>query len=225
MKKCLIVALLGAATAAYADPVDDAFDRIDKNHDGTITEAELTAAADAMFEKMDGDDDGKITVADFAKAAAEPPKDGSKPATLADLVPKHLEAAAADGKLTRDEFVAGATRLVDGMVPENVRALRQKGRKLPADKAWAAESEKAFDALDADHDGALTLADYAAQASHGAASRVDLAAALPDWLKGAASGGAVTKAELERAFLARARQAGGGQTTFDRAKFRASQGK
>jgi hypothetical protein len=75
MRLGVMVAASGLlATGAYAQttppapPPGGGMMRLDANHDGIITRAEMTAEAEARFAAMDADKDGKVTPAERAAA-------------------------------------------------------------------------------------------------------------------------------------------------------------
>ena len=64
----LLAAGAYAQTMPPAPPPGGGMMRLDANHDGVITRAEMTAEAEARFAAMDTDKDGKVTPEERAAA-------------------------------------------------------------------------------------------------------------------------------------------------------------
>ncbi len=80
------------------------FDRTDADKSGTLSEAEVLASAEKMFERRDSNKDGAIDTAD-----ARPGKGKWHHGKRAEHMLKRLDADK-DGKLSKDEMLARATR-------------------------------------------------------------------------------------------------------------------
>lgn len=117
----LAVAVLGGDVAQAQQPgrfADRMFDRIDADHDGVATRAEVQAARGRMFDRLDANHDGVVTAAEaeaarnqaqaraagrlahFAERRAQMPTRSER---LVDLDRN------GDGLVSRDEFVAGTS--------------------------------------------------------------------------------------------------------------------
>lgn len=121
MRLLLLIALIAvstsgcAATAIHAlagtrkpDPAE-MFERADANGDGLITRAEFTEARAKMFARLDRNGDGYLTKDDAqGRFAARRSGDGSR-LTQA-LITFDSDG---DGRISRDEFVNGPSRLFD----------------------------------------------------------------------------------------------------------------
>jgi hypothetical protein len=73
------------------------FDRIDANHDGVVTQSEVTAFTDARLKEFDGNHDGQITRAEFDTARQ------AKRAERQEAFFKRLDTNG-DGSLSEEEF-------------------------------------------------------------------------------------------------------------------------
>lgn len=137
-------------------------DGLDANHDGFLTadeiaaqgtklfKARVTAQAEAMVKKLDTDGDGKLSLAEL----------DARPMPMQGLIDRMLKAG--NGKITKEAFDATRERMGDRAM------LRHEGAK-PGDHAGMGAMGKVkgmgglkFDAIDANHDGALTEAEIKA---------------------------------------------------------------
>lgn len=107
----LAAALLAAGTAAAQTAAPNAqegsrksmVDRIDANHDGTVTKAEYQAFVDRRFERLDTNHDGYI---DADEAAAH---SGGRHSSKRGGMIQRLDANG-DGKISKAEFEAGSMK-------------------------------------------------------------------------------------------------------------------
>ncbi|WP_225765977.1 EF-hand domain-containing protein [Inquilinus sp. Marseille-Q2685] len=97
---------------------DRMFDRIDADHDGVVTRAEVQAAGGRMFDRLDTDHDGVVTApeAEAARSQAQARAAGrlARFAERRAQMPTRSERLAGldrngDGLVSRDEFVAGTS--------------------------------------------------------------------------------------------------------------------
>jgi hypothetical protein len=93
MKAAILIAMIVMMELAYppvlaiasepaTQPVSyTAFDKIDLNHDGSVSLAELIAAGmdDLAFRAMDINGDGSLSPAEFAKRQSQAPLSGAMP--------------------------------------------------------------------------------------------------------------------------------------------------
>lgn len=146
MYRRILLAMLAAASAASApaaaqrfgggDPLD-AFEKADRNGDGTITREEFAAQRATRFDRLDRNRDDAITSSDFGRLARFRPEAAQKLNAL-------IEQADAnnDGRATRSEFnnapmpifdLADSSR--DGMVTaDELSALKAKASDYRARK-------------------------------------------------------------------------------------------
>jgi hypothetical protein len=66
------------ATPAAAETADEAFARLDQNHDGSISRAEILSLREAMFARIDTNNDGVLTRLEIEDARAAMPR-GQRP--------------------------------------------------------------------------------------------------------------------------------------------------
>ena len=88
------------------------FEQVDANGDGTITEAEMLAAAGDRFQDADSDGDGSVSLEEFA-AAQEALQEERRQARLERLFGRMD--ANDDGQLTQDELEASVAERFDRM--------------------------------------------------------------------------------------------------------------
>lgn len=98
------------------------FDRADANRDGYVTKSEIQAARARMFDAIDTNGDGLITPAEVEAGKSRLKERAAR--RLAKLAERKAKMPATgdrlaaldrnkDGKITRDEFVSGATPWFD----------------------------------------------------------------------------------------------------------------
>lgn len=140
----MAIPVVSQAAAGKAGPGAHLFQQADKDGDGFVSKAEMTAASEARFTQADADGDGVLTK-DEMEAAHEKMRQKFD-ARRGDPAERFAKADAdGNGKLTLDEMKAAAA----ARMTEN-----GKGEELPA--RHTARMEKFFNAADADGDGALT---------------------------------------------------------------------
>lgn len=113
----------GTGIAAAADPATSAsktdkraewrqqmFDRIDTNHDGTISRAEYQAWVDARFDKLDANGSGKVSADDIANSAVAKERVQKR----ADQFVKHYDTSGT-GEVTKADFEAKEMARFDRM--------------------------------------------------------------------------------------------------------------
>lgn len=88
------------------------FEQVDANGDGTITEAEMLAAAGDRFQDADGNGDGIVSLEEFA-AAQESLQEERRQARLERIFDR-LDANE-DGELTQEELEASVAERFDRM--------------------------------------------------------------------------------------------------------------
>ena len=134
MLKHIVAAVLLAAAncAAFAQegPRPGAmFENADANHDGSIARDEFIAARAEAFAKLDQNSDGVIDDAD----RRNPPREGGRGERMMARVD-----ANSDGKISKDEFVNGATPMFDradtdgngALDARELEAVRERARKM-----------------------------------------------------------------------------------------------
>lgn len=92
-----VAALLGLAFAGAASAQQLNFDRVDVNHDGSITRTEAETARAAMFDRADLNNDGIISADEREAVAERIAQRGERRVLRADS--NH------DGAISRDEFM------------------------------------------------------------------------------------------------------------------------
>ena len=129
-KQFMIVGALLASGAAVAEHPGRGglFENADANADGSIARDEFLTARAAAFAKFDQNGDGVLDAADK--------RDPSREDRRREGFKGRLDANA-DGKVTKDEFVNGATPLFDGADKDGNGALDQQ--ELSAAKERARE--------------------------------------------------------------------------------------
>ena len=115
----LAAVVLGGNAAQAQEPgrfAERMFDRIDADHDGVLTRAEVQAARGRMFDRLDTNHDGAVTAAEAEAARNQAQaRAAGRLARLAERraqMPTQGERLAAldgnrDGLVSRGEFVAG----------------------------------------------------------------------------------------------------------------------
>jgi len=120
LKQFLIAGVLiasGAALAEHPGRGGGLFENADANSDGSIARDEFLAARAAAFAKFDQNSDGVLDQAD----KRDPAREGRRH----DALRGRLDANA-DGKVSKDEFVNGATPMFDGADKDGNGALDQQ---------------------------------------------------------------------------------------------------
>jgi len=111
----------GAAFGQGRQRADAMLDRADANGDGLISRDEFSAARAEQFASRDRNGDGFIGTADFGGRAA-----GRRRVSQAmDTMMSQLDANG-DGKVSKEEFVAGGTKLFDRVDTDKSGALDKK---------------------------------------------------------------------------------------------------
>lgn len=108
----LAAALLAAGTAAAQSAAPNAqegsrkslVDRIDANHDGTVTKAEYQAFVDRRFERLDANQDGFIDANEAASSTAGERRQSKRGGMIQRLDTN------GDGKISKAEFEAGSMK-------------------------------------------------------------------------------------------------------------------
>jgi Ca2+-binding EF-hand superfamily protein len=109
------VAVLGGDAAQAQEAgraADRMFERIDADHDGVLTRAEVQAARGRMFDRLDADHDGVLTAAEFAAARERvQQRAAARFSRLAGTPDGRLEQLDRnrDGRVSRDEYVAATS--------------------------------------------------------------------------------------------------------------------
>jgi hypothetical protein len=120
LKQFLVIGALmtsGAALAEHPGRGGGLFENADANTDGSIARDEFLAARAAAFAKLDQNTDGMLDEADKPAPAREGRRHGGLRGRLD---------ANADGKISKDEFVNGATPMFDGADKDGNGALDQQ---------------------------------------------------------------------------------------------------
>jgi hypothetical protein len=112
--------LLTAGCAHAQDPdrlTGAVFDRMDTNSDGFVTKNEAQAARIRLFDRLDADGDGFVTTAEADTARSRRGRFARAAELRAQMVPQGERLAELDtnrdGRISRDEFVAGGTPMFD----------------------------------------------------------------------------------------------------------------
>ncbi len=206
----LLIVCCSARVAGALDPIAA---QMDTNHDGRISDAEVGAFASGMFKQSDTNGDGRITTADFMGRATKATI--KKLPTLADHLPPSLASAAADGKVTKGEFMASRPAHAQAAAQaasqyRGIMTVRTVRPEVVA--AYAQVAERDFQSLDRNHDGVITMDDFVAPVKK-LPPLPPLVNVVPPWLKGAVVNDAVTAQAFYSACRAVAQQSGGTGTT------------
>ncbi|MGK9167050.1 hypothetical protein KXR53_12165 [Inquilinus limosus] len=110
----LAAAVLGGDAAQAQQPgrfADRMFERIDADHDGVLTRAEVQAARSRMFDRLDADHDGVLTAAEAEAARNQAQSRARRFERFAGGQGERLAALDRnrDGLVSHDEFVAGTS--------------------------------------------------------------------------------------------------------------------
>lgn len=97
-----LAALIGGALAAQAGPGAEGFDRLDRDHSGTISRAEFLALREQMFAALDTDGSGTLSRAEVEAARQR------QQSARAEQVEARLRAldTNGDGQVTLGEYTA-----------------------------------------------------------------------------------------------------------------------
>lgn len=160
-----------ATAAARPARFEHMLHKMDTNGDGRISLDEFLSAAGTRFTALDTRHAGSVD----ANGLLDSPAATARAMHRAQFMVLRLDKAG-NGYITRDEFVAAAQkrfaridRNADGkLTPDEMSAPR--GRRAhrgaaPNDAARAQFAQQRFDALDANHDGVVTQAEFVAAAS------------------------------------------------------------
>ena len=176
MLTALPVAVLSIATFAQsAAPAPDSrptffghmLEKMDTNGDGRISLDEYLASATARFKGIDTKHTGNIDAAEIAKSPEVTERVVRRAASLVTRLDK-----AGNGYVTKDEFLAAATRRFarldkDGngkLTIDELSAGRRGHGPRQADKG-AQFAQKRLEKLDTNHDGVVTEDEYLAAAT------------------------------------------------------------
>lgn len=150
---------LGAVRAAEALPTP----RVDANGDGRISEAEFLAAAAARFDALDRHHRGSLDAGDFAAAPAWQARAERRVARLLERADRNDDGVldAAEARAARERLFARLDRNGDGVLEHGEWA-----RPAAPDTASARDvrREQRLQALDTDHDGGVSRAEFLAAA-------------------------------------------------------------
>ena len=203
----LALAQQAGSSGPDAPPPHARFFEADANHDGAVSRAEFDAFRTAEFARLDANHDGSVSREE--RRAAHPEGHGHHGQHDGDCGRggpggrewgegrhgDHLERADAnhDGNITREEFLAGPTRMFDvldanhdGVISADERASarqRMDGERREAREhrphpdanndgllsrtEWNQAGAAMFDQLDANHDGRVTEQEAEAARPHG----------------------------------------------------------
>jgi len=148
-------------------PEDVWFERADANDDGKVTRAEFTADAGRFFRTLDTDHDGKISAQEIQHYEDEvaPETLGGGDSSRRNHVTRATRLAADEDNVTStyltppDSYSAGnigAARFSYLDLPEPVAAADTNFDRIVSPREYLDAVNLRFDALDANHDGALT---------------------------------------------------------------------
>ena len=145
-------------------------EKMDSNGDGRISLDEYLAAATARFKSIDTQNKGSIDATQMAHSPAA----AERAERRATFLVRHLDKAG-NGYVTQDEFLAAATKRFARMDKNGDGKLTLEELTAPRGRRGAGSSDesgnraqfarKRFDALDANHDGVVTQAEYLAAAT------------------------------------------------------------
>jgi len=165
--------------AAY--PVAAWFAQADADHDGRISRAEFRADADAFFGVVDADGDGVVTMVETSAYETT-----IAPEITRLNIPEMRRGDGEEGPRRRGggrgrggggrPMAFGGGRdgaAMFGLInePEPIRAADADFSLSVTRAEWRAASDRRFDLLDKDHDGALTLAELPRTPAQGPAPR------------------------------------------------------
>jgi Ca2+-binding EF-hand superfamily protein len=153
--------------AGQQAPEDVWFERADANHDGKITRAEFTADAGRFFRLLDANHDGMISDQEIQRYEDDiaPETLGGGDGSRRNHVARATRLATDEDNVTNtyltppDSYSAGnmgAARFSYLDLPEPVAAADTNFDRVVSPREYLDAVNLRFDALDADHDGALT---------------------------------------------------------------------
>lgn len=150
---------LGAVRGAAALPAP----RTDANGDGRISEAEFLAAATARFEALDRHHRGSLDAGDFAASTAWQVRAERRVARLLERADRNDDSAldAAEAHAAAERRFARLDRNGDGVLELGERA-RPAARRTPPGRD--VQRGQRLQALDTDHDGRVSRAEFLAAA-------------------------------------------------------------
>lgn len=134
------------------------FEMLDTDKDGAVSAAEMQARSEERFTQADADGDGYVTAEEMTKAHEAMRAQWQE--RRAGMMEEGFTTADADGdgKVTLQEMQdAMAKRMADRKMPEHMMG----GEEMRGER-HAERMETRFNAMDADKDGAVTLAEMQA---------------------------------------------------------------
>ncbi len=100
--------LASSASAQDFTRLDQAFDRLDVNHDGVVTRQEFLASRQARFGALDRNRDGVLDQGDFPRLAALIARRAAEASAMVQTFD-----ANGDGRVSYQEFLAGSLAAFD----------------------------------------------------------------------------------------------------------------
>lgn len=161
----------GSAPGAPSRFYEHMLKKLDTNGDGRISLDEYLAAAKAHFQTIDTQNKGIIDAAQIASSPGAVKRIDRR----AEMLVKHLDTAG-NGYVTKDEFLDAAKKRFarldtqgNGKLTidefETARWPHAHDAKTNASSKFAAQAQARFDAIDANHDGVVTIDEYVAFAA------------------------------------------------------------